>query len=172
MSSRILGSVLRPIFGTNLCSIMDDHVIDGRSYTIVGVTADQADTVAQHSTVAYRDWRIRVKIASTQNYRGPSIRGMPPPPDLRLRPPMATTSLRTAEEGGRKKARKNKERDSSSSEEQEETPKRKKSKGQIIPHAPHPAYYQSVPAYPSPAYPPTSPWSAPAPPAALPQPSP
>ena len=120
MCSRILGSLLRPIFGQSLWSIGDDHVVAGRPYTIVGVKADQADAVAEHPTASYKDWKFRIKVASTQNYSGPSNRNMPAPRSM---------SGKLAECDGKKKARKNKESDSdSSSEEREETPKRKRQK--------------------------------------------
>ena len=127
MFSRFLGSVLCPIFGQSLCSIGDDHVMTGRPYTIVGVKADQADSVTEHPTASYKDWTFRIKVASTLNYRGPSNKNMPAPRSMSAPPTMAA---KTTERAGRKKARKNKESDSDSgSEESEESPKRKWPKG-------------------------------------------
>ena len=108
MCSRILGSVLRPIFGQSLCSIGDDHVVAGRPYTIVGVTAQQADAAAEHLTGSYQDRKSRIKVASTQNYRGPSNRNMPAPRTLSA---PATMAGKSTERDGRKKARRNKQSD-------------------------------------------------------------
>ena len=170
MCSRILGSVLRPIFGQSLWSIGDDHIMAGRPYTIVGVKADQADIVTEHPTALYTDWKFRIKVASTQNYRGPSTRNMPAPRSMSAPPTMAA---KTTEQTGRKNGRKNKESDSDSgSEEWEESPKQKRQKGKAKDQAQPPAFYPHVSPYPPHAYPPVTSWPATVPPAALPQPSP
>ena len=146
MCSRILGSVLRPISGQSLCSIGDDHIMAGRPCTVVGVKADQVDVVTEHPTASYKNWKFRIKVASTQNYRGPSSRNMPAPRSMSAPPTMAT---KPAEQDGKKKARKNKESDTdSSSEELEETPKQKRQKGKAKDQAQPPAFYPHMSPYP------------------------
>ena len=64
ITTRILGTALRPVFGKNLCLVTDDYLKTNRTFTYLGVSNEVAKLAETPGSVNIQGWRINWKKAT------------------------------------------------------------------------------------------------------------